>query len=302
MNAQTVRRSGGTGARKGARKPARRSATQAKATSQNIGKLATWAIGLFIAAVIAIAIVALDLPAKVAQAAGSATGQAGFSVEGYQIVGLKQMDRRIVDEVVTAELRRAAELTDGSDRPAQALVSATAIRDALMQHGWVKDARVSRRLPDQLVIDIVERKPAAVWQNKGQLSLVDSGGVVLAPVPLDRMPDLPLLIGRGANDHAAPLAKLMEGVPTLRPQLASATWIGNRRWDLAFSSGEVLALPEGEEAATTALRRFAKMDRSQGLLGRGMKRFDLRSPGTMTVRLPNALPPPEEAAAQENPT
>ena len=32
--------------------------------------------------------------------------------------------------------------------------------------GWVKDARVSRRLPDTLVIDIVERTPAALWQNQ----------------------------------------------------------------------------------------------------------------------------------------
>ena len=34
------------------------------------------------------------------------------------------------------------------------------------QYGWVKDARVSRRLPDTLVIDIVEREPAALWQDK----------------------------------------------------------------------------------------------------------------------------------------
>ena len=42
--------------------------------------------------------------------------------------------------------------------------------------GWVKDARVSRRLPDTLVIDIVERKPAALWQNEGRLALIDCRG------------------------------------------------------------------------------------------------------------------------------
>jgi cell division protein FtsQ len=29
----------------------------------------------------------------------------------------------------------------------------------------VQDARVSRRLPDTLVVDIVERTPSAVWQH-----------------------------------------------------------------------------------------------------------------------------------------
>jgi cell division protein FtsQ len=243
-----------------------------------------------------VAIVALELPAKAGRAIGSATGQAGFAVDGYQIVGLKRMDRRIVDEVVTEELHRAQEESSAGGKPAQALVSAAAIRDRLMQYGWVEDARVSRRLPDQLVIDIVERRPAAVWQNKGQLSLVDHDGVVLAPVPLDNMPDLPLLIGPGANSQAITLNRMLSGVPTLKPQLASATWIGRRRWDLSFSSGETVALPEGEELATTALKRFAKLDRSTGLLGRGMKRFDLRMPGKMIVRLP--APPPEPETAE----
>ena len=46
------------------------------------------------------------------------------------------------------------------------LVDVAAIRERLLQFGWVKDARVSRRLPDTLVIDIVERTPAALWQNQ----------------------------------------------------------------------------------------------------------------------------------------
>ncbi len=49
-----------------------------------------------------------------------------------------------------------------------------------------------------------------------------------------------------------------------------------------------MALPEGEAAAAKALQRFARMDRSTGLLGRGFKRFDLRIPGKMIVRLPRA--------------
>jgi cell division protein FtsQ len=50
------------------------------------------------------------------------------------------------------------------------------------------------------------------------------------------------------------------------------------------------------------LVKFAKLDKSAGLLGRGIVRFDLRNPGQMTVRLPRApgepiVPPPPPAAA-----
>ena len=70
---------------------------------------------------------------------------------------------------------------------------------------------MSRRLPDTLVIDIVERQPAAIWQNNQQLSLIDADGVVLEPVRIDHMPDLPLVIGPDANRHIAGLGSLLAG-------------------------------------------------------------------------------------------
>lgn len=291
MNAQTVRRGSGAGSRP-RKAPARASKTIAKAlpvNQRNASRLAGWAFGLFVLAMAIVAIVALDVPAKAGRAVGTAMGDAGFEVDGYQIVGLKRMERRKVDAVVTGELCRAAAAA-GKDncKPPQALVDADLMREQLMGYGWVKDARVSRRLPDMLVIDIVERTPAALWQNKQQLSLVDADGIVLDRVPVDRMPDLPLLVGAGANSRADQLNRIMAKVPTLKPQLASATWIGNRRWDVAFQTGETVALPEGEKAATDALVKFAKMDRTAGLLGRDIKRFDLRVPGKMIVRLPRA--------------
>ncbi len=266
-------------------------------------KLARRAFALFLLAIAAVVIVALDLPAKAGNALASGLGQLGFAVDGYQIVGLNRMKRAPVDAVINEELHRAAEAGSVGGRPAQALVDLDAIRDRLLRFGWVKDARVSRRLPDGLVIDIVERTPAALWQNREQLSLVDRDGVVLDRVPVSQMPDLPLLIGPGANGQAGALDRLLANVPTLKPQLAAASWVGQRRWDLSFQSGETLVLPEGEAAARDALAKFAKLDKSAGLLGRGLKRFDLRLPGKMTVRLPRApgeaIAPPEAAAPNQ---
>jgi cell division protein FtsQ len=253
-------------------------------------KVAGLVFGAFMLVIVTVVLVALDIPAKAERAAGSAVGDAGFTVSGYQIVGLAHMDRRVVDAVVNDELRRAADEADSARAP-QALVDAGAIRDKLLRFGWVKDARVLRRLPDTLVIDIVERKPAALWQSKGQLALIDAEGVVLDRVPVNQMPDLPLLIGAGANQQEEQLARMMADVPTLKPQLASATWVGGRRWDLNFQSGETVALPEGDRAARVALAKFARADRQSGLLGRGMVRFDLRVPDKMIVRLPHALEP-----------
>ncbi len=250
-------------------------------------KIAGLVFAAFMLAIAVVVLVALDVPAKAERMAGAAIGQAGFTVSGYQIVGINHMNRTLVDAVVTDELNRAAEEA-GTAKAPQALVDVSSIRQRLLRYGWVQDARVSRRLPDTLVIDIVERTPAALWQSQGQLALIDNAGVVLDRVPVDKMPDLPLLIGPGANAQAQELAQLMSSVPTLKPQLASASWIGGRRWDLNFQSGETLALPEGDKDARAALAKFASLDKSSGLLGRGIVRFDLRVPGKMIVRLPRA--------------
>jgi cell division protein FtsQ len=276
-------------AARGARAKRKSSSARKKSSigSARANKLAAFGFTGFLVLMTGAAAIALDLPAKAALSAGEAVGSAGFRVDGYQIVGLKHMDRKLVDSVVIDELRRAA-APEGLSKPAQPLVDVSRIRERLLAFGWVKDARVSRRLPDTLVIDIVERTPSALWQDKQQLALIDNEGVVLDRVPVDRMPDLPLVIGPGANTRAGRLKTILSTVPALQGQLASATWVSGRRWDLSFQSGETVALPESDTAAKEALARFAKMDRSAGLLGRGLVRFDLRLPGKMIVRLPRS--------------
>lgn len=279
MSAAHVRR-GSSGAKR-PRKASRRVSVPKKIVDRlpvkqdSANRLARWMFGLFAAGAIALALVALEVPSKIGAAAGEAVGEAGFRVRSVDVSGIHRMDSKPVFQIALDQKSMAMPLVDVS-----------AIRERLLRYGWVKDARVSRRLPDTLVIDIVERQPAALWQDEQKLSLIDAEGVVLDRVPISAMPDLPLLIGPGANAQSRNLEALLAQAPTLRPQLESATWVGNRRWDLNFQTGETVALPEGSEAAKSALAKFAKLDKSAGLLGRGIVRVDLRIPGKMVVRLP----------------
>jgi len=282
MSAAHVRRGSGSGRKRG--KSARGTVSVPKkivaklpVQQDSANRLARWMFGLFAAAAAAVTIVALDIPAKIGLAAGEAVGDAGFRVRSVDVQGVNRMDSKPVFQIALDQKSMAMPLVD-----------VAAIRQRLLQYGWVKDARVSRRLPDTLVIDIIERKPTAIWQDNEKLSLIDGDGVVLDRVPISAMPDLPLLIGPGANAQSRNLATLLKDAPTLGPQLESATWVGRRRWDLNFQSGETVALPEGQGDAKAALAKFAKLDKSAGLLGRGILRIDLRIPGKMVVRLPRA--------------
>jgi cell division protein FtsQ len=238
-------------------------------------KRVSWYILLGMIGAVALALLSVfQVPQLVGTAAGEAIGEAGFAVKSVEIKGLNRMERLNVYAVAL-------------DQPSMAmpLVDLDQTRDRMLALGYVADARVSRRWPDTLVVDIVERTPAAVWQHNQQLSLIDKDGVVLEPVRLEAMPDLPLVIGPSANTRAGHLDRLLRATPQLKPMLAGATWVGGRRWDLRFQSGEVLALPEGEETASKALTHFARMDKLTGLLGRGLVRFDMRIPGKFVVRV-----------------
>jgi cell division protein FtsQ len=216
----------------------------------------------------------LGVPAYAGQQVAEAVGRAGFQVKQIDPQGLDRMDRQTVYAIALSQKSRAMPLVDLEQ-----------VRTELMRYGWIADARVSRRLPDTLVIDIVERKPAAIWQHDGSLSLIDKEGIVLEPVALNAMPDLPLVIGPDANLQATALTALMDSGKRLKPMLSGASWVGNRRWDLRFQSGEVLALPEGEAAAAAMLAKFEAMDAKERLLGRGFVRFDMRDPAKMFVRV-----------------
>ena len=292
MSAAHIRR--GTGGSRRPRKGSRGVSVPKKLVDKlpvrqdSANRLARWGFGLFAAAAAAVTLLALEVPARVGTAAGEAIGDAGFRVRSVDVKGVKRMDSKPVFAIAADQKSMAMPLVDVS-----------AIRQRLLQYGWVKDARVSRRLPDTLVVDIVERQPAAMWQNAGKLSLIDAEGVVLDRVPISAMPDLPLLIGPGANGQSRNLDALLKEAPALRPQLESATWVGGRRWDLNFQTGETVALPEGRQDAKAALARFAKLDKSAGLLGQGVVRFDLRIPGKMVVRLPRE---PGEPILPETPS
>lgn len=271
----------GSGQRSKARAPARgkaqrgRGPAPAPALPDAVRRFSWWIFYGMMIALGGALLWALRVPQMVGGTMGESVGEMGFALKHVEIKG-------------ATHVRKIDVYNIAFDQPSSAmpLVDLEATRQRLLQFGWVRDARVSRRLPDTLVVDIVERRPAAIWQHNQRLALIDMDGVVLEAVRLDAMPDLPLLIGPAANLHAGELARLTLAAPNLRPALAGASWVGGRRWDLRFQSGEVLALPEGEAAARKALTKFASMDQSVQLLGKGYVRIDMRDPRRMLIRLP----------------
>jgi len=243
-------------------------------TQEQMQRALTWAIVALTAIALIVAANLSGFSAQVYQQYAHIAAKAGFEVKNVEVSGIRRVDELKVYDIVLAQKDRAMPLVDVGE-----------IRRDLMQNGWIGEARVSRRLPDTLVVDLSERSPAAVWKNGDRLALIDAQGHVLEPIVPEHKPNLPMLIGPDANLKAVALSKLLDAAPALKPQIAGAEWIGNRRWNLQFKTGETLALPEGRDVSAGALVKFAKMDGKNRLLGSRFTYFDFRDPTKGYMRL-----------------
>ncbi len=215
--------------------------------------------------------------------------KAGFEVKRVEITGMKRVDQLKVYDIVLAEKDRAMPLVDVDQ-----------IREDLIGYGWIKEVRVSRRLPDMLVVDIVEREPIALWHDGKRDALVDKQGYILENVSPDEVQGLPKIYGEGANAQIVALNQLIDEAPSLKPHISAVSWVGKRRWDITFKTGETLALPEGEQQAKEAILNFARMDGVHRLLGRDLIYFDLRDPEKAYLRRKKNTPPAPNEVKQES--
>ena len=99
--------------------------------------------GMAVAASVA-AIAAFRVPQMAGTALAETIGSAGFTMRRVEIKGARRVSRLDIYNIAF-------------DQPSMAMprVDLEATRARLLRFGWIKEARVHRRLPDTLVIDVV---------------------------------------------------------------------------------------------------------------------------------------------------
>ncbi|WP_231680753.1 cell division protein FtsQ/DivIB [Citromicrobium sp. JL477] len=218
---------------------------------------------------------AAGVPALLHQQLATSAGAAGFQMRNIDLTGVERMNRlKVYEEVMEHR---------GTPMP---LLNLAAIRDDLRRMPWVAEARVSRQLPDKLVIDIQERTPHAVLVKPDRLVLIDRNGIELDPISEKDAQGMLRISGAGAAQQIESLDHVLAAAPALQPQIASAHRIGERRWNIVFKTGQILALPQGEDEAAEAFIDFARMDGLYRLLGGKAAVIDLRVPDRYVLREP----------------
>ncbi|MDD9900194.1 MAG: cell division protein FtsQ/DivIB [Alphaproteobacteria bacterium] len=195
---------------------------------------------------------------------------AGFRVDDVLIAGRRRLPQD--DLLNAANIQRHAPMFSLDLQKIRADVAALS---------WVEDARITRRLPDKIIIEITEKTPAALWQHGKTVRLIDSNGAVLDTQDIEAWRQLPLVVGPEAFTAANGLLTLLNAEPAIAKKTESAVHVGARRWDLHLNNGIVARLPEQD--TTFALARLARLDKEQGIFEKNIAVIDLRLPDRMVM-------------------
>ena len=157
---------------------------------------------------------------------------------------------------------------------------------AAVETGSISEA--ARRL--RLSKSVVSERLAELERSLGvkllqrstrKLSLTEDGAA---------FPNLPLVVGDDAGEYAMVMTRAMDAYPALKEGLVALSRIGDRRWDMIYSSGVRIQLPE--LGVAQALAQLSTLEAKYQLLERDVEVIDLRVPGIIAVQ-------PSAAAQQQ---
>ncbi len=202
---------------------------------------------------------------------------AGFGVDRVTITGISRM--------YESEVLQAAGISWRSSVP---FLDVTQARERLLAEPLIASASVRKLYPNEIVINQVEREPAALWQRNGEIKVIAADGTVIDEMRDDRYVSLPLVVGEEANAHLPEYLALIESAGPLGERIKAGTFVSGRRWTLKLD-GVDIRLPE--TGASEALARLVELERKSRILEKDIIAVDLRMPDRVVVRLT------EEAAA-----
>ena len=158
------------------------------------------------------------------------------------------------------------------------------MRDTIAGLDPVKSAIVRIRPGGVLQVDVVERQPVVIWRSRKGLALLDETGTFINTLTSrTERPDLPLILGKGANQNVAEALALFQAAKPLGDRMRGIVRIGERRWDVALDRDQAIMLPA--QQPVSALQRVIALSEAQDMLSRDVAVVDMRIGARPTLRM-----------------
>lgn len=165
------------------------------------------------------------------------------------------------------------------------------MQSRIEQLTWVRHCVVKRSFfPNNILVNIEERKVKAIWQYEGRFYPVDAEGNVIEAEEYE--PDAPVIVlaGEGAPHHLAELLEVLNTDEELAGKVRAAVYVSNRRWDLSLGNAQnrvLIKLPE--KNYDKAYQKIALLNKRQGIFKRKLTSFDVRYDNRIVVDIDKSV-------------
>ena len=134
-----------------------------------------------------------------------------------------------------------------------------------------------------LLVEVIERKPVAVYRENDDLALIDLKGYKINNIfSRNDRKDLPLIVGTGGNYQVKEALEIYQLLSIYLNEIRGLIRIGERRWDIIFKNNKRIKL--SEKYPKRSLRKFLSSDKSYLISSNDFVIIDLRFTNKIILR------------------
>ena len=134
-----------------------------------------------------------------------------------------------------------------------------------------------------LLVEVIERKPVAVYRENDDLALIDLKGYKINNIfSRNDRKDLPLIVGTGGNHQVKEALEIYQLLSIYLNEIRGLIRIGERRWDIIFKNNKRIKL--SEKYPKRSLRNFLSSDKSYLISSNDFVIIDLRFTNKIILR------------------
>lgn len=194
-----------------------------------------------------------------------------FPIKEVKVAGLEHVDHQEVQHLLLPLVRKGFFSVD-----------VDVIKERLMHFSWVSEAYVRRIWPNQIVIQIIEKKPIARWNH---VSLLTTSGEIFSPVKDSSPQELPVFVGpEGEQMQMLNYYHNMNTLLTpLQFKIAKLELTPTLSWQVTLTNG--IKLNMGYKDVLTRIGHFVKVyPKIVGDRSKDVDYVDLRYANGVAVR------------------
>ena len=134
-----------------------------------------------------------------------------------------------------------------------------------------------------LLVEVIERKPVAVYRENDDLTLIDLKGYKINNIfSRNDRKDLPLIVGTEGNYQVKEALEIYQLLSIYLNEIRGLIRIGERRWDIIFKNNKRIKL--SEKYPKRSLRNFLSSDKSYLISSNDFVIIDLRFTNKIILR------------------